>query len=109
MAHTSAVPHPPRNVMRQGTARACSHKTVLLHVPSIFASCIFCPVGRDPQPTLRFFTTPATLIFTSQRGSIILRMLGLPRQTRCSSLIEACGTTWLNGVAAIKRKLSFFI
>jgi hypothetical protein len=79
--------------MRQGTARVYSHKTALPRVPLTFASHIFCPVGRDPQLTLRFFNPPMEVISSSQRGSITLQMPGLPRQIRYLSLIEVCGTT----------------
>ena len=54
---------------------------------------------------LCFFMMPGILIFTSQVGGIISRMLALPRQTRCLSLIEACGTICLNGVVPEMRKL----
>ena len=86
----------------------CSRKIVLLHVPLIFASHISCLVGRDPHTTLHFFMMPAELIFTSQAGGIILGMLDLPHQTHFLSLIEACGTIWLNGEVPRKRKSFIF-
>src|SRR6267154_3339689 len=108
MAPTSAVPHLLRSVISQGTARVSSHKTALLRVPLIFASLIFCPVGRDHLMTLRFFITPAELIFTSQVGGIILQMLDSHHQMCCLYLIEVCGTIWLNGIVPRKRKLFIF-
>jgi hypothetical protein len=36
-------------MMQQGTETVCSVKIASLHVPSIFSSCIFCLVRRDPQ------------------------------------------------------------
>src|SRR6266566_184751 len=105
MAPTSAVPYLLQIVVRQGTARACSHKTALPHAPLIFALPIFCPVGRGPHTTLRFTMTPAELISTSQRGGITLQMLALACPRHCLSLIEMCGTIYLNGVVLRIRKL----
>jgi hypothetical protein len=58
--------------------------------------------------TPRFSMTPAELTFKSQKGDITLQMPALHRQTRCLSLIETCGTIWLNGVVLIMRKSFIF-
>jgi hypothetical protein len=75
MAPTSAVLHPPRIVMHQETARVCSRKTASLRVPLIFASYIFCLVGRGLCMTLRFSMTPDELIFTSHLGGTVIGRL----------------------------------
>src|SRR5258707_15537888 len=108
MAPTSVAPHPLQAMMRQGTARVCSHKIALLCASLISASHIFCPVGRDLCTILRFSMMPVELIFTSQVGSITLQMLALLHQTRCWSLITMCGIICLNGVVGKKRTLLIF-
>ena len=108
MAPTSAALHPPQTVIQQEIARVYSHRTASLHVPSTFASRIFCPVGRGPQMTRCFSRMPVDLTSTSQMGSITLQTLALPHQMHCSSPIEMCGTICQNGVLAITCKLSNF-
>ena len=94
--------------MRQGTARVWSHKTALPRVLSISASPISGPVGGVPHMTQPFLTMPAKVIFTFQRGGFTLQMLALPRRRHYSFLIEAYGTTYLNGrVLTLWRKLYF--
>src|SRR5229473_5170142 len=93
--------------MQQGTARVCSLKTALPCVPLIFASRIFCLVGRDLRLILRFSITPVEMISTSQGRGFILQMPALPHQMHCLSLIETCGTICLNGI--VPRKRTWFI
>ncbi len=92
---------------RRGTARVYSLKTALPHVPLIFASCIFCLVGRDLWLILHFSITPIEMISTSWGRGFILQMLALPHQMCYLSLIETCGTICLNGI--MPRKHTWFI
>jgi hypothetical protein len=108
MAPISAALRLPQTVVQLGIARVYSHKIALRHVPLIFASHIFCPVGRDPQLTQRFSLMPIRLTFTSQMGGIILQMLASPCQMCCLSPIKVCGTICWNGVEVMKHKLSIF-
>ncbi len=104
MAPTSAARHLPQTLICQGTARVCPLKTALLHVPLIFASHTFCLVGRDPHMIPFFSMMPIEPISTSQGIGITLQMLALPRQMRCLSLIETCGTICRNGIVPIMHK-----
>ena len=56
-----------------------------------------------------FSIMPIKQISPSQRGSITLQMLDLPCQTHCSSLIEVCSTTWLNGSTPILHTSFIFL
>ena len=96
--------HPSQNFMNPG----CFHKTVLLHVPLIFASHIFFLVGRTPQLAPHFSLMPFQLIFLSQEGDITLQMLVLPHQRNCLSPIKMCYTICLNGIKPRKCKFFFF-
>ncbi len=94
----------PQTLICQGTARVCPLKTALLHVPLIFASHTFCPVGRDPHMTPFFSMMPVKPISTSQGIGITLQMLALPCQMHCLSLSEMCGTICQNGIVPIMHK-----
>ena len=83
MAPTSNAMHLPQTMMWQGTTRAYSLKTALLHAPLIFISCIFYLVGRDQWQTLCFSIRPVKVTSTSQGGGITLQMLALPYQMCC--------------------------
>ena len=105
MAPILPASHPPKTMMYQGTTRVPSLKTALSHAPLTFASCMFCPVGKDSYMTLHFTMMPISMISTSQGGGITLQMLVLPPQMCFLSLIKACGTICLNGgMATISKK-----
>ena len=108
MAPTSSAMHLLQTVMQQGTARAYSLKTALLHVPLIFVSCIFYLVGRDQWQTLHFSIRPVKVTSTSQGGGITLQMLALPCWMCCWSPIAVCGTIYLNGIMPRKHKWYVF-
>ena len=108
MAPTSSAMHLLQTVMQQGTARAYSLKTALLHVPLIFVSCIFYLVGRDQWQTLHFSIRPVKVTSTSQGGGITLQMLALPCWMCCWSSIAVCGTIYLNGIMPRKHKWYVF-